>query len=124
MAHLVAQYGATSGAVVRPQPELKFTITPRFFWIIAGTKARMTLNTPLMFTSITGLNSSGVSSQSAALRLMSAALLMSKSGAPTSARTAFAQASTCAGLQTSREANSFWFAFFDSTLILDRAHAA
>ena len=26
--HLVAQYGATSGEVERPQPELKFTITP------------------------------------------------------------------------------------------------
>ena len=28
IAHFVAQYGATSASVERPQPELKFTMTP------------------------------------------------------------------------------------------------
>lgn len=46
------QYGATSGDTPRPQPELKFTITPFFFATIAGTKWRMTFCTPRMFTSV------------------------------------------------------------------------
>src|SRR6266511_3163848 len=38
IAHLVAQYGATSASVERPQPELKFTITPLPRSIMAGRK--------------------------------------------------------------------------------------
>ncbi len=37
-AHLVAQYGATSGDAERPQPELKFTITPLCSRAIEGKK--------------------------------------------------------------------------------------
>ena len=37
MAHLLAQYGATSAEVDRPQPELKFTITPEPAATIADT---------------------------------------------------------------------------------------
>ena len=37
-AHLVAQYGATSGEAERPQPELKFTITPLCSRAIEGKK--------------------------------------------------------------------------------------
>src|SRR5262249_39197643 len=51
--HFEAQYGATWGAVARPQPELRLTITPLPRAIIAGTKWRRTLATPLRFTSIT-----------------------------------------------------------------------
>ena len=64
MAHLVAQYGATSGDVDRPHPELRLTITPEPRATIAGTKWRMTLATPLMFTSITRSNSAADTSQS------------------------------------------------------------
>src|SRR5262245_8627867 len=45
IAHLVAQYGATSGDVERPQPELRLTITPEPRAIIAGAKWRMTFTT-------------------------------------------------------------------------------
>src|SRR5262245_2332781 len=37
IAHFVAQYGATSGEVDLPQPELKLTITPERRATIAGT---------------------------------------------------------------------------------------
>jgi NAD(P)-dependent dehydrogenase (short-subunit alcohol dehydrogenase family) len=58
MAHLVAQYGATSADVERPQPELKLTITPFSRSTIAGTKCRMQFVTPMMFTVMTCANSS------------------------------------------------------------------
>ncbi len=38
IAHLLAQYGATSGEAERPHPELKFTITPLCVRAIAGKK--------------------------------------------------------------------------------------
>ena len=44
-AHLVAQYGATSGDVTRPQPELRLTTTPAPRAIIAGRKCRMVFAT-------------------------------------------------------------------------------
>ena len=82
MAHLVAQYGATSGEVLRPQPELRLTITPWLRSIIAGTKCLDTLATPLMLMSMTASNSDTGTSIRGLLRLMIAALLISKSGAP------------------------------------------
>ena len=39
IAHLDAQYGATSGDVLRPQPELRLSIIPVSRFTIAGTKA-------------------------------------------------------------------------------------
>ena len=57
IAHFVAQYGATSAAVERPQPEMKLTMTPLLFFTIAGTKWRMTFAMPLRFTSTTSENS-------------------------------------------------------------------
>src|SRR5262249_10824192 len=42
-AYFVALYGATSGYVERPQPELKLAITPWRRAIIAGRKCRSTL---------------------------------------------------------------------------------
>src|SRR5208283_67198 len=66
IAHFEAQYGATSGAVDRPHPELRFTITPCPASIIAGTKARITLTTPLMFTSTSFENSAAGTSHSGA----------------------------------------------------------
>src|SRR5512135_2835154 len=77
IAHFVAQYGATSGDVDRPQYELRLTITPDRRAIIAGTTWRRTWATPLTFTSMIRSNSSAGTSQSGALRLISAALLTS-----------------------------------------------
>ena len=70
MAHLVAQYGATSGDVERPHPELRLAITPEPRAIIAGAKWRITLATPLMFTSITRSKSAAGTSHRGALRLI------------------------------------------------------
>ena len=105
--HFDAQYGATSAAVDRPQPELKFTMTPRPCLTIAGTKWRMTLAIPLRFTSMTRENSSAPIAQSFALRLMSPALLSSKSGTPWVFKIPFAQAATCASTATSTAAKLF-----------------
>src|SRR5215475_13956468 len=80
MAHLLAQYGATSASVERPQPELKLTITPVLRFTISGTKCRMTLATPLMLQSITSENSSALISHSGAFSLMIPALFSSRSG--------------------------------------------
>src|SRR5208282_4060912 len=107
IAHFVAQYGATSAAVERPQLELKFTMTPARRETIAGTKWRMTFATPLRFTPTTRENSSAPISQSFALRLMSPALLSSKSGAPWVSKMLFAQVATCSSEETSTTAN--WF---------------
>src|SRR6266536_4167974 len=82
MAHLVAQYGATSASVERPQPELKLTMTPLPRLIIAGTKCRVTFATPLMLVSITRDNSSTGTVHKVALRLIIPALFRSRSGAP------------------------------------------
>ena len=106
IAHLVAQYGATSGEVPRPQPELRFTITPWLCSIIAGAKCRMTLATPLMLTSITASNSATGTSTRLALPLMIAALLMSRSGAPCSASVRLAQSATARSSVTSIAAKS------------------
>lgn len=38
MANFVAQYGATSGDVLRPQPDEKFTMTPLPRFIMAGAR--------------------------------------------------------------------------------------
>src|SRR5512135_3822032 len=82
IAHFVAQYGATSGDVDRPQYELRLTITPDCRAIITGTTWRITWATPLTFTSMTRSNSSDGTCQSGAFSLITAALLMSRSGGP------------------------------------------
>ncbi len=79
-AHLLAQYGATSGEVTRPQPELMLTTMPRPLSIIAGRKARMTLTVPSTLVSMTVENSSAETSHSGALLLMTPALLITRSG--------------------------------------------
>jgi hypothetical protein len=107
IAHFVAQYGATSASVERPQPELKFTMTPLPCLIIAGTKWRIAFATPLMFTSITSENSCDGTFQSGALRLMSAALLRNKSGAACEDKILFAQDWTCESSATSTTEKSF-----------------
>src|SRR5438067_653848 len=92
IAYFVAQYGATSGEVERPQPLDRFTITPDARFTIAGTNALTTLNTPFTFTSIIAPNSAGSTSQSGAGVFISAALLMSRSGGPTAASASAAHA--------------------------------
>src|SRR5262245_1199549 len=104
-AYFVAQYGATSGDVDRPHPELKFTITPLFRSIIAGRKCRRTLKIPLIFTSMTRENSSSGTFHSGALAFTTAALFSSKSGGPPSASTAFAHRPTAASSATSTASN-------------------
>src|ERR1035438_1140398 len=101
IAHFVAQYGATFAAVERPQPELKFTMTPLWFLTIAGTKWRMTFAVPLRFTSMTSENSGAPISQSRALRLITPALFNNKSGAPWDFKMRFGQAATCSSSVTS-----------------------
>src|SRR5882724_6727008 len=91
MAHLVAQYGATSGSVERPQPELKLTMTPRRAAIMAGTKWRITFATPLMLISMTSENSCGPTFHRGALRQMMAALLRRRSGGPKAFKRRLAQ---------------------------------
>src|SRR2546423_365252 len=81
IAHLVAQYGATSASVDRPQPELKLTMTPLPRAIIAGTKCRITLTTPSRFTSTTAENSSAGTCHNGPFLLMIAALFSNRSGA-------------------------------------------
>src|SRR5690606_12140898 len=82
IAHLLAQYGATSASVERPQPELKLTTTPLFRFTIAGRKWRITFAVPFTFTSITFAKSRALTSQSGALGLITPALLINRSGAP------------------------------------------
>src|SRR5882672_5853109 len=91
MAHLVAQYGATSALVERPQPELKLTMIPRRAAIMAGTKWRITFATPLMLISTTSENSWAPTFHKGALRLMMAALFSSKSGGPKAFKRRLAQ---------------------------------
>src|SRR6185437_9800799 len=103
MPHLLAQYGATSASVERPQPELKFTITPVFRFTIEGTKCRMTFAVPLTFTSMTSENSRAPISHSRAFLLMTPALLMSKSGGAWVVRQTLAQDFTDSSSETSTE---------------------
>src|SRR5215213_9988090 len=90
-AYLDAQYGATSGDVDRPHPLERLTITPLLRATIAGTKARIELTTPLTFTSITRSKSVAGIAHNGATGFITAALLMSRSGAPSWAITSFAQ---------------------------------
>src|SRR5262249_16331105 len=80
--HLVAQYGATSASVDRPQPELKLTITPSPRSIMAGTKWRMRFATPFKFTSITSENSAAEIFHKGAFWFITPALFNSRSGGP------------------------------------------
>src|ERR1035437_4859036 len=122
IAHLLAQYGATSASVDRPQPELKFTMTPRFRLIIAGTKWRMTLAMPLTFTSITWENSCALMSHSRAFRLITPALFNTRSGGPHDLSSRLAHAFTSSSDEISTVAKSCggptcrrscWIAFSD-----------
>src|ERR1017187_4656077 len=106
IAHLLAQYGATSASVDRPQPELKFTMTPRLCLIIAGTKWRMTLAMPLTFTSMTWENSCALISQSRAFRLMTPALFSTRSGGPGDLSSQPAHTFTSSSEETSTVAKS------------------
>src|ERR1700744_1509314 len=74
IAHLLAQYGATSASVERPQPELRFTMTPVFRFTIDGAKCRITFAVPFTFTSMTSENSRELISHSRAFLLMTPAL--------------------------------------------------
>src|SRR5882757_2578707 len=104
MAHFDAQYGATSGETERPHPEVKFTITPFFAAIIAGTKDRMTFAVPLTLMSIRRENSSAGTFQSGAGLFITPALLSKKSGAPSGPNTFSAHISTLFGSATSTTA--------------------
>src|SRR5262249_3935461 len=99
--HLLAQYGATSLSVERPQPELKFTITPLSRLTIAGAKCRMTFAVPLRLTSITLEKSVALTSQSRAFGLMTPALLSKRSGGPCAARQLAAHIFTASSDETS-----------------------
>src|SRR5437763_488107 len=105
-AYLLAQYGATSGEVLRPQPLERFTITPLFRATIAGTNARITFATPFTFTSMTASNSAAGTCHSGAGVFISAALFTSRSGGPTFASTAVAHAATAGASRTSTAAKS------------------
>ena len=82
MAYFDAQYGATSGEVLRPQPLERFTITPLLRATIAGTNARIDVDHALHVHVDEGVESSAGTSHSGAGLFMTAALLMSKSGGP------------------------------------------
>src|SRR5581483_10424413 len=82
IAHLLAQYGATSASVARPHPELKLTITPERLRTIAGAKWRIILAKPFTLTSITLENSWALICHSGAFLLMTPALFKRRSGGP------------------------------------------
>src|SRR5258708_1340051 len=76
----VAPKGWATGSVEGPHPELKLTTTRGRMAIMAGTKWRMTLATPLMLISMMSENSCAPTFHNGALRLMMAALFNSRCG--------------------------------------------
>src|SRR5262245_48795690 len=129
-AYFDAQYGATSGAVLRPQPLDRFTITPVFRFTMTGTNARIRFATPLTLTSIRWSNASAGTFQSGAGVVITAALLIRRPGGPNRARTASAHAVTAAASRTSTTENSDRSAYpardraMSSTCDFDRPHPA
>src|SRR5579862_4287446 len=103
IAHLLAQYGATSASVERPQPELKLTITPFLRFTIDGAKCRITFAVPFTFTSMTSENSRPLISHRRAFLLMIPALFSSKSGGACVVRQTLAHDFTASSCATSTE---------------------